>query len=734
MAKQGDYSVQDVFDMCRAYMNDEHVSFIQKAYAFAKKAHEGIVRKSGEPYIIHPVQVAGMLAKLYMDPFTVATGFLHDVVEDTEYTYEDMVKEFSQTVADLIEGVTKIGQVEYQSKVENKAENHRKMLLAMSNDLRVIIIKLADRLHNMRTMEYQTPEKQKQKSEETLEIYAPLAHRLGMSKIKWELEDLSLRYLETEQYYNIVKLMKDRREERERMVQETIDTLKKVVTDMSITAEINGRPKHIYSIYKKMVNKKKEFDEIYDLLAVRVLVSDIKDCYAVLGAVHTKWTPLPGRFKDYIAMPKPNMYQSLHTTVIGPGGTPVEIQIRTFEMHRIAENGVAAHWAYKEGVTRQVEETPLQNHMNWFRNLLDLQQDSQNASDFIESVKTDIFKDRVYVFTPKGDVTELPKGSGPLDFAYSVHTELGNKTIGASVNGRQVGLDTRLKTGDIIEIRTSHNAKPSPDWLKFVVTSRARNKIKRYFKLQERDISIQRGKEMLEKAIHDLDFDPKEFMTKEKMMDIIERFNTTNEQDIYASIGFGELSALSVCNRLTEDERRLRESELEKQKLFSEPEKPKQAMKIRDENGIIVSGGDNLLIRLSRCCRPVPGDLVVGYITKGHGISVHRQDCPNVHVSGQEKNRLIDVEWDAVAAKKTLNYDTELIITGYDRHGIFTDIVNTVNSIVKRLNSIHAKVDDNTQTVTVTLRVGIQDIGELDRLVEKLKMITDVYRVHRVIS
>lgn len=733
MAKQEEYTVQDVFDMCRQYMNDEHVSFVKKAYEFAKKAHAGVVRKSGEPYIIHPIQVAGMLAKLYMDPFTVATGFLHDVVEDTDYTYEDMVELFSATVADLIEGVTKIGQVEYQSKVENKAENHRKMLLAMSNDLRVILIKLADRLHNMRTMEYQTPEKQKQKSEETLEIYAPLAHRLGMSKIKWELEDLSLRYLETEKYYNIVKLMKDKREERERMVQETIDTLKNSVAEMHIKAEISGRPKHIYSIYKKMVNKKKEFDEIYDLLAVRVIVQDIKDCYAVLGEVHTKWTPLPGRFKDYIAMPKPNMYQSLHTTVIGPGGTPVEIQIRTFEMHRIAENGVAAHWAYKEGVTRQVDETPLQNHMNWFRNLLDLQQDSQNASDFIESVKTDIFHDRVYVFTPKGDVTELPKGSGPLDFAYSVHTELGNQTIGASVNGRQVGLDTRLKTGDIIEIRTSNHAKPSPDWLKFVVTSRARNKIKRYFKLQERDMSIQRGKELLEKAIIELDFDPKEFITKEKLADIAERFNTATEDDIYASIGFGELSPLSVSNRLTEDERRLRENEIEKQKLFAEPEKPKMAMKIRDENGIIVSGGDNLLIRLSRCCRPVPGDLIVGYITKGHGISVHRQDCPNVQLVGSEQERLIEVEWDAAITKKTLHYDTELIITGYNRNGMFNDIINTVNTVVKRLNSIHAKIDDN-QTVTVTLRVGIQDIAELDKLVEKLKMITDVYRVHRVIS
>ncbi|NEW61999.1 RelA/SpoT family protein [Granulicatella sp. zg-ZJ] len=733
MARQTNYTAQEVFNICASYMNEDHVAFVKKAYAFAEKAHEGVTRKSGEPYILHPIQVAGLLADLHMDPSTVATGFLHDVVEDTDYTYEDMVEQFSQTVADLIEGVTKIGQVEYQSKAENKAENHRKMLLAMANDLRVIIVKLADRLHNMRTMEYQTPEKQAQKSEETLEIYAPLAHRLGMSKIKWELEDLSLRYLEAEKYYEIVGLMNSRREERESQINDTIVDIHKAILEMSIQADITGRPKHIYSIYKKMVGKKKEFSEIYDLLAVRVLVEDIKDCYAVLGAVHTKWTPLPGRFKDYIAMPKPNMYQSLHTTVLGPGGTPVEIQIRTFDMHRIAENGVAAHWAYKEGVTQKVQSNSLQEHFNWFRDMLELQHDSQNAGDFVESVKTDLFYDRVYVFSPKGDVTELPKGSTPLDFAYSIHTELGNKTVGATVNGRNVGLDTQLKNGDIVGIRTSNHANPSTDWLNFVVTSRAKNKIKRYFKLQERDVSIERGKALLEKAIQDLEFDPKEFLTKSKILDIVDKMNMSSDDDIYASIGFGELSPLTVANRLTEKERRQREQEIEEKKIFAEPEQTQTAMKIRDENGIIVAGGDNLLIRLSRCCRPVPGDKVVGYITKGHGISVHRSDCPNVQLFGEERNRLIDVEWDASMTKQTVDYDTELVVTAYDRNGLFTDIVNTVNSVVKRMQSINAKVDDN-QIVTITIRVGIQDISELDKLVDKIKMITDVYRVHRVIA
>lgn len=732
MVKQGDYTAEDVFDMCRSYMNEEHVAFVKKAYDLAEQAHASMQRKSGEPYIIHPIQVAGILASLHMDPDTVAAGFLHDVVEDTEYTYEDIEELFSKSVADLTDGVTKIGQVSYQSKEEQKAENHRKMLLATAKDLRVIIIKLVDRLHNMRTMEYQSSQKQAQKSAETLEIYAPLAHRLGMSKIKWELEDKSLRYLDPDMYYEIVKLMKIKRDARENLIQQTIDEIKEAVDEMGIQAEINGRPKHIYSIYKKMVNKHKEFDEIYDLLAVRVLVEDVKDCYAVLGTVHTMWTPVPKRFKDYIALPKVNMYQSLHTTVIGPGGIPVEIQIRTYEMHRVAENGVAAHWAYKEGMTQKVTISPMQERMNWFRDMMELQSDSENASDFIESVKTDLFNDRVYVFTPKGDVTELPAGATPIDFAYSVHTELGNKTVGATVNGRNVGLDTQLQTGDIIEIRTLNNAKPSPDWLKHVVTSRARNKIKRYFKQQDRDVAIERGRDMLTQALEELKFEPKVFLAKEKMQEVHERFNTNNEEEIFASIGFGELSPLTVANKLTEKERRQKEKELEEQRLFSQ-ESPSQAMKIRDENGIIVAGGDNMLIKLSRCCRPVPGDSVVGFITRGHGISVHRTDCPNVQPTACDINRLIDVEWDEGMINRSTQYDTELVVTGYDRSGLFADVINVVNSVVARVNNVNAKIDDN-KIVTITLQIGVSNTQELDKLVDKLKMLTDVYRVHRVVS
>lgn len=733
MVKDGQYQIEDVINLCKKYMNEAHVNLITKAYEFAEKAHANVYRKSGEPYIIHPIQVAGMLASLYMDPDTVATGFLHDVVEDTDYTYDDMVNEFSKTIADLIDGVTKIGQVAYQSKAENKAENHRKMLLAMANDLRVIIVKLADRLHNMQTMKFQSPEKQQQKSAETLEIYAPLAHRLGMSKIKWELEDLSLRYLEAEKYYEIVNLMKVKRDERESLIEKTKIDIQTAIDEMRIVnTKISGRPKHIYSIYKKMVNKGKDFNEIYDLLAVRILVEDVKDCYAVLGAIHTNWTPVPKRFKDYIAMPKPNMYQSLHTTIIGPNGTPIEIQIRTYDMHRIAENGVAAHWAYKEGATQKISLNKEQHYMNWFKDMLDLQQDSQNAEEFIDSVKTDIFNDRVYVFTPKGDVSELPLGSCPIDFAYSVHTELGNKTVGATVNGRNVGLDTQLKNGDIIAIRTSNSAKPSLDWLKLVVTSRARNKIKRYFKLQERDVSIIRGRELLEKALLDLELDPKEFMTKAKFLEIGEKINNADEEDILASIGFGETSPLSVANKLSEKERRKKEQELAEQKMFEAPTPINQEpMKIRDENGILVEGGSNLLVKLSRCCRPILGDEIIGYITKGHGISIHRRDCHNIQLMGEERNRLIDVEWDG-NTKQATQYDTEIIVTGYDRNGLFTDVVNVTNSVVKKLNSVNAKVNEN-HIATVMIRVSVQNTKELDKLVDKLKMITDVYRVQRVL-
>jgi len=686
---------------------------------------------------VHPIQVAGILAELKLDPDTIATGFLHDVVEDTGFSIDDIEYEFGKDVAFLVEGVTKLGKIKYKSHAEQQAENHRKMLLAMANDLRVIMVKLADRLHNLRTLKFHKPEKQRMIAEETLEIYAPLAHRLGMNKIKWELEDTSLRYLNPQQYYRIVHLMNSKRDEREEYINTTIENIKEATKDLDIEAVIYGRPKHIYSIYRKMKDQKKQFSEIYDLLAIRVLVDSIKDCYAVLGAIHTKWKPMPGRFKDYIAIPKANMYQSIHTTVIGPGGRPVEIQIRTFEMHQVAEYGVAAHWAYKEGNKEKVTNDPLQKQLDWFKDLIELQNETKDAKDFMNSVKEDIFGDKVYVFTPKGDVSELPLGSGPLDFAYNIHTEVGNKTVGAKVNNKIVPLNYQLKTGDIVEVLTSANSfGPSRDWINLVYTTRAKNKIKRFFKLQDRDENIIKGRELLEKQITELGFNFKDFMTKQGMKDIAARFNFGTEEDLLASIGFGEISYQTVANKMTDKARK----EIEDQKVVETAfektttqglKKESQKMKIRHEGGVIIEGVDNLLIRLSRCCNPVPGDDIVGYITKGRGISVHRKDCPNVQLPESEQNRLIEVDWEDTA-NTGQQYDTELVVEGYNRNGLLNEVLNVINT-TKSLNSVNGKVDAN-KIATISVNIGILNTQQLDFIVDKIKQIPDVYSVRRVIS
>ena len=738
MSKNKTYTSDDVLAMCKEYMNETHIKFIEKAIYFATYAHKEQIRKSGEAYIVHPIQVAGILAELKLDPDTIATGFLHDVVEDTGFSIDDIEYEFGKDVAFLVEGVTKLGKIKYKSHAEQQAENHRKMLLAMANDLRVIMVKLADRLHNLRTLKFHKPEKQRMIAEETLEIYAPLAHRLGMNKIKWELEDTSLRYLNPQQYYRIVHLMNSKRDEREEYINTTIENIKEATKDLEIDAVIYGRPKHIYSIYRKMKDQKKQFSEIYDLLAIRVLVDSIKDCYAVLGAIHTKWKPMPGRFKDYIAIPKANMYQSIHTTVIGPGGRPVEIQIRTFEMHRVAEYGVAAHWAYKEGNKEKVTNDPLQKQLDWFKDLIELQNETKDAKDFMNSVKEDIFGDKVYVFTPKGDVSELPLGSGPLDFAYNIHTEVGNKTVGAKVNNKIVPLNYQLKTGDIVEVLTSANSfGPSRDWINLVFTSRAKNKIKRFFKLQDRDENIIKGRELVEKQITELGFNFKDFMTKQGMKDIATRFNFGTEEDLLAAIGFGEISYQTVANKMTDKARR----EIEDQKVVETAfektttqgqKKESQKMKIRHEGGVIIEGVDNLLIRLSRCCNPVPGDDIVGYITKGRGISVHRKDCPNVQVSENEQSRLIEVDWEDTA-NTSQQYDTELVVEGYNRNGLLNEVLNVINSTTKSLNSVNGKVDAN-KIATISVNIGIMNTHQLDFIVDKIKQIPDVYSVRRVIS
>lgn len=724
-----DLSAEEVIQLCSEYMNETKVAFIRKALEFATQAHEGQLRLSGEPYIIHSIQVAGILAELHMDPDTIATGFLHDVVEDTEIELDEIAERFSETVAFLVDGVTKLGKLKFQSKQEALAENHRKMLLAMAKDMRVIIVKLADRLHNMRTMKYQSPEKQIEKSQEAIEIYAPLADRLGISSIKWELEDIALRYINKDAYYDIVKKMDSKRVEREAFIEQTINDIQGSIEDLNIEAEIYGRPKHIYSIYRKMVDQKKDFDDIYDLLAIRVIVPTIKDCYAVLGAVHTRWKPMPGRFKDYIAMPKANMYQSIHTTVIGNNGKPVEIQIRTHQMHHVAEYGVAAHWAYKEGRVDKVEEDDtIKKQLDWFRDLVELQDAARDASEFMDFVKEDIFKDQVYVFTPNGDVIELPTGSCPIDFAYHIHSEIGNKTVGSKINGQIVPLDYKLRNGDIVEILTNPSSKgPSRDWLNFTATSKAKNRIKRFFKMEERELNSEIGQDILERELKEIGNTLKVITTKKNEQGILERFNFATIEDVYAAIGLGEISAASIINYL-EIKPKAKEAILTQKQV--KPATQKNQPRSVHESGVVVEGVDNLMIRLSRCCNPVPGDEIVGYITRGRGISVHRMDCPNLNAEDDLENRLIEVHWDQDSENEG-GYEAKIIIEGFDRSGLLNDILHVINHTVTNLNSFNGKVNENNGSI-VTIRVLVKNTQQLDELMVKLKNIPNVYEVRRL--
>lgn len=733
MAKGDMLTIEDVIERARLYLNEEDVAFIYRAYEFAEKAHKGQFRKSGEPYIVHPVQVAGILVDLKMDPVTIASGFLHDVAEDTSVTIDTIKSTFSPEVADLVDGVTKLGKIKYKSKEAIQAENHRKMFVAMAKDIRVILIKLADRLHNMRTLKYLPVDKQRRIANETLEIFAPLAHRLGISTIKWELEDIALRHLNPQQYYRIVELMKQKREEREQYIENVMHEVEKQLKAVNIESEISGRPKHLYSIYRKMVTQNKQFNEIYDLLAVRIIVNSIKDCYAVLGIIHTCWKPMPGRFKDYIAMPKPNLYQSLHTTVIGPEGDPLEVQIRTKEMHEIAEYGIAAHWAYKEG--RQMnQDDEFIKKLTWFREILDWQNETHDAEEFMESLKIDLFSDMVYVFTPKGDVIELPAGSIPIDFAYRIHTEIGNQTIGAKVNGKMEPLDYKLQNGDIVEVLTSkHSYGPSQDWLKITQTSKAKNKIKQFFKKQRKEESIIKGKELIEKEIIATDLDPKEVLTQENLNKVFEKFNFTHVDDMYAAVGYQGVTASAIVTKLTEDLVPSEEEEALSKKLqeLMDDVKPKSQQTVKSSSGVRVKGMDNLLVRLSRCCNPVPGDDIIGYITRGRGVSVHRVDCPNIQ-SKEAKQRYLPVEWDIDPTERR-QYHLDLEISGYDRQGLLNDILQAISETKTNITKVNGRSDQNKMAF-IKITILIRNTGHLQRVVDRIKKIKDVYTVTRTIN
>ncbi|MCA1318796.1 bifunctional (p)ppGpp synthetase/guanosine-3',5'-bis(diphosphate) 3'-pyrophosphohydrolase [Bacillus tianshenii] len=732
MANEQVLTADQVIDNARRYLKSEDIAFLEKAYEFAKNAHAEQYRKSGEPYIIHPIQVAGILVDLDLDPSTIAAGFLHDVVEDTSITLDEIKEAFNAEVAMLVDGVTKLGKIKYKSQEEQQAENHRKMFVAMAQDIRVILIKLADRLHNMRTLKHLPQEKQRRISNETLEIFAPLAHRLGISKIKWELEDTALRYLNPQQYYRIVNLMKRKRAERELYIKEVMGEVTERLEEVEIEADLSGRPKHIYSIYRKMAMQNKQFSEIYDLLAVRIIVNSIKDCYAVLGIIHTCWKPMPGRFKDYIAMPKPNMYQSLHTTVIGPKGDPLEVQIRTSEMHQIAEYGIAAHWAYKEDKVAD-ERSTLEEKLTWFREILEWQNDATNAEEFMESLKIDLFSDMVFVFTPKGDVIELPSGSVPIDFSYRIHSEIGNKTIGAKVNGKMVTLDYKLKTGDIIEILTSkHSYGPSQDWLKLAQTSQAKNRIRQFFKKQRREENVEKGRDLVEKEIKNMDFDLKEILQSENISRVAEKFNFMNEEDMFAAVGYNGITALQVANRLTEKQRRKRDQEQQITDITENAEKKKTVpAKKKKDAGVVVQGIDSLLVRLSKCCNPVPGDEIVGFITRGRGVSVHRADCANVVAEGTN-DRIIDVEWEG-NMKENREYNVEIEITGYDRRGLLNEVLQAVNETKTDINAVSGKSDRN-KMASIHMAIAIHNISHLQKVVERIKQIPDIYAVRRIMQ
>lgn len=714
------------------------IDVVLKACELATDAHKTQKRESGEPYITHPIDVATILADMGMDTSTIVAGLLHDVIEDTEYTYDDLKNTFNVEVADIVQGVTKLGKIEYKTKEEQQADNVRKMLLAMSNDIRVIIVKLADRLHNLRTLKFVPKEKQKQKAKETLDIYAPLAHRLGISKIKWELEDLSFRYLHEETYYELVKQIAEKRVERESYIKDITRDLYNKLDSSDIDSDIDGRPKHFYSIYKKMINKNKTIDEIFDLTAIRILVNTVKDCYGVLGIVHTIYKPIPGRFKDYIAMPKPNMYQSLHTTVIGPQGKTFEIQIRTFEMHKTAEYGIAAHWKYKEGENSKEEkekEKNMDNKLAWVSDILEWQKETSDAEEFIEGFKIDLFGDEVFVFTPKGVVIDLPSKSTPIDFAYRIHTDVGNRCVGAKVNGKIVPLDYKLKTGDIVEVLTSKNAKgPNIDWLNMAKSNQAKSKIRQWFKKIKKEENIDKGKESFEKELKKQGVHYVDIAKGESYEKLIKRYNIQTMEDLYASIGVGQLTASSYIAKLKEENINEKHNSESVNKAIDEQiakaEKASFNKKPANNNfGITVKGESNLMVRFAKCCNPVPGDNIEGYITKGRGVSVHREDCTNLKsLIELDKDKVVDVSW---GTSKGTDYVAEIQVKSEDREGLLSDIMNIITETKLSLNGLNANAAKGNLAM-VNIKIKISSIDQLRDLIKKLKRLKGVIDVYRM--
>lgn len=712
--------IEDLIKIIEKYMTKDEVAFVMKAYEYAKLMHKDQKRKSGEPYIIHPVNVAIILADLDMDVETIVSALLHDVVEDTPATYDDIKEMFSEDVAKIVDGVTKLNKLNYKSSEAFQAENLRKMILAMNNDIRVIIVKLADRLHNLRTLEYMNEEKRKQKAQETIEIYAPLAGRLGIFKIKWELEDLSLRYLDPEGYYDLVEKINKKRSEREKEINEIIKKISAELDKQELHYDISGRPKNFYSIYKKMKGKSKSFESIYDLIAVRILVDTVKDCYAVLGIVHSMWKPLPGRFKDYIAMPKPNMYQSLHTTVISDTGEIFEIQIRTYEMHEVAEYGIAAHWKYKGGKTQGKD---VDSKLDWLRQLLEWQKDLKDPKEFIDTLKIDFFDDEVFVFTPNGDVVDLPEGSTPVDFAYRVHTGVGNTCVGAKVDSRIVPLNYKLKNGNIVEVITQKSSSgPSRDWLKFVKSPRARQKIKQWFKSKEKDISIEKGKELFDREAKKLGLDTNILDNEKIYQKLAKELSINSISDLFASIGYGNFKEKLVINKILNIKNAIENVGLTK----NEDDYLKSSSSKKDATGVRIDGLEGMKIKFAKCCNPVPGDEIIGFVTRGYGVSVHRKDCTNI-ANYLDSDRCLDAEWDTEASDKFL---ANVTIRAVDRTGILSEITAMAKEANVGIQSLSAK-SNTISDIFIYLTFEVVGKDELDKMIQKLKTINGILDVYR---
>ncbi|NTV50821.1 MAG: bifunctional (p)ppGpp synthetase/guanosine-3',5'-bis(diphosphate) 3'-pyrophosphohydrolase [Geobacteraceae bacterium] len=711
--------LNDILDKVSAYNPTADHNLIRKAYVYCAKVHQGQTRLSGEPYIIHPMEVAGLLADLKLDVPSIVTGFLHDTIEDTLATSEDLTKMFGSEVAALVDGVTKISKINFKTKEESQAENFRKMLLAMAIDIRVILVKLADRLHNMRTLEFQDEVKQRRIARETMDIYAPIANRLGISWVKVELEDLSFRYLHPEIYFDLVKKISQKKHEREAFVEEAKAIISEKLNFYGIHGEVSGRSKHLYSIYRKMEKRNVEFEEIYDLIAVRILVEDVRECYEVLGVIHSAWKPIPGRFKDYIAMPKGNMYQSLHTTVIGPQGDRMEVQIRTNEMHSVADAGIAAHWKYKEGKGYDEKDV---KRFAWLRQLLEWQQDLQDSKEFMDSVKVELFTEEVYVFTPKGDVKGYPKGSTPIDFAYSVHTDIGHRCVGAKVNGKLVPLKYELKNGDIVEVITSPHHTPSKDWLKIVKSSRARNKIRAWIKIEERKRSIVLGREFCEKDFRRYSLNLQKIQKSGEFKKIAAEFGYAADEDLLAAVGYGKISSSQIVAKLLPEEKLKERAEHKESRLESVINK----LKGKSSGAVEIGGLDDVLVRFGKCCNPVPGDEIVGFITRGKGVTVHTADCQFALESDPE--RCVDVAWNKL---KTAVLPVKIRVLCHDVKGILATITLAITNCEANIASAHIQstIDQRGENV---FEVNVVDLAHLQKVMNSLMKIKGVIKVERV--